>query len=282
VSVSARIRVLTNMYSEEEIQLTYLGTAGNVMGDEFRVPGEITNLQVKDALGSIDHSKRRIGNLTVVRFYFRTPLSPGKERKITISYISANFTSKSGNLWKYSTTFLAGSKVDRWQVILELPANVEVFLPSGTSLAALKRIAYESGRTVCEWTASDVDRLTVAIGHSPLQTTDKGPVLAYLAIAGVIMVAALAGYLLRTAYAPSKTPKAVDIAIKLLEDRERRIVRELASGQKLTQAELVKATKLSKATVSRAVVELERRKIVTREPSGRVIRVRLRDWILQS
>jgi uncharacterized membrane protein len=120
------------------------------------------------------------------------------------------------------------------------------------------------------------------MGYSPIQVASESRLIVYLALVGVFLVAGVAGYLLRGLVPQKKTPKGVEIAIKLLEDRERRIVRELAGGQSLTQAELVKATKLSKATVSRAVVELERRRVVARERSGRVVRARLQDWILET
>ncbi len=282
IQVRGTITVLTNMYSEEEIQLTYRGISGSILGDEFRVPGEISNLKVRDSLGSIDYSKRKSGNVTIVRFYFRSSLRPEKEQEITISYVSSNFTSKSGNLWKYSTILFAGSVVDQWFVTLELPAEVRVCLPTGEALTGLRHISYESGRTICEWSASDTDTLPIAIGHSPLKETGKSRLFVYLALAGVLLVVAAAGFLVRTIVPSKKVPKAVEIAVKILEDRERRIVRELARGQKLTQAELVKVTKLSKATISRAVVELERRRIVDRERSGRVVRAKLRNWILET
>ncbi len=282
-SVECRITVLSNMYSQEEIHLSYRGISGTVLGDEFRIPGEIGDLKVMDSLGPVDFSKRKLGNLTVVRFYFRTGLKSGKRDEVTISYVTSNFTSKTGNLWRYSSTLIAGSSVESWAVMLALPGDVELYMPSGDALLGLRRIYRSSGRTVCEWRAADVSSLPIAIGYSPAQEGRRPRILVYLGVVGIIMISVLAGFLVHTILPSRKeVPKAVEIAIKLLEDRERRIVRELAGGQKLTQAELVKLTKLSKATVSRAVVELERRKIVAREPSGRVIRVKLQDWILET
>jgi uncharacterized membrane protein len=281
-SISGTITVDSNMYSLEEIRLTYRGVSGSVLGDEFRIPGEVSGLAVKDSLGSLDHSKKKVGNLTVVRFYFRSGLRPDKEQEVIISYTSSNFTSKVGNIWKYSTTFLAGSQVKRWSLTLQLPGDVEVYPPSGGALAGLRRISHDRGRTICEWMAEDSDSLLIAVGWAPVEETEPPRLLVYLGLAGVVAVAAVAGFLLRALMPQKKVPKAVEIATKILEDRERRIVRELAGGQNLTQMELVKVTKLSKATVSRAVVELERRRVVTRESSGRVVRVKLQDWILET
>ena len=170
----------------------------------------------------------------------------------------------------------------RWSLILELPGDVEIYPPSGDALTGLRRISHDRGLTICEWVAEDSDSLPIAIGWAPLVENAPSRLLVYLGLAGVVLVAAVAGFLLRALMPPKRVPKAVEIATKILEDRERRIVRELAGGQNLTQMELVKATKLSKATVSRAVVELERRRVVTRESSGRVIRVKLQDWILET
>jgi len=281
-SISGTITVQSNMYSLEEIRIAYRGISGSVLGDEFRIPGEVSGMTVKDSEGALDHSKKKVGNLTVVRFYFRSSLRPGKEQEVTMSYTSSNFTSKSGNIWKYSTTFLAGSAVKHWSLSLELPGDVEVYPPSGGALTGLRRISHDRGLTICEWVAEDSDSLPIAIGWAPVEETAPPRLLVYLAIAGVVLVAAVAGFLLRALMPPKRVPKAVEIATKILEDRERRIVRELAGGQNLTQMELVKATKLSKATVSRAVVELERRRVVTRESSGRVIRVKLQDWIFET
>lgn len=281
-SISGTITVQSNMYSLEEIRIAYRGISGSVLGDEFRIPGEVSGLTVKDSEGALDHSKKKVGNFTVVRFYFRSGLRPGKEQEVAIGYTSSNFTSKSGNIWKYSTTFLAGSAVERWSLTLELPGDVEVYPPSGDAFAGLRRISRDRGLTICEWSAENSNSLPIAVGWAPLEETATPRPLVYLAIAGVVLVAAVAGFLLRALMPPKRVPKAVEIATKILEDRERRIVRELAGGQNLTQMELVKATKLSKATVSRAVVELERRRVVTRESSGRVIRVRLQDWILET
>ncbi len=280
--VSGSIAVQPNMYSFEEIRLTYRGISGSILGDEFRIPGDVSDLAVRDSQGSLQHSKRRVGNFTVIRFYFRSSLRPDEEEEVVISYASSNFTSKVGNLWKYSTIFLAPSQVKRWYLLLELPGQVEVYPPSGAAMAALRRISQAGGQTVCEWVLEDSDNLPIAVGWAPLQAAQPPRLLIYMGLAGAIAVAALAGFLLRALVPPKRVPKAVEIAAKILEDRERRIVRELAGGQSLTQMELVKATKLSKATVSRAVVELERRRIVTRESSGRVVRVRLQDWILET
>jgi uncharacterized membrane protein len=280
VQVRGSITVLPNLFSEEEIELTYRGVSGSLLGDEFRIPGAVSDLRVRDGIGSLDSSKRSVEGITIVRFFFRSSLQPGQEQTVTISYSSSNFTSKSGNLWKYSTIFLAGSPVDRWLILLNLPGNVELQLPTGEALPGLKRIAHEDGATTCEWSASSTDKLPIAIGYSPLEETTRSWFLYYLAAAGIFFVVAVAVILVRNALGARKLPKAAEIAVRILEDRERRIVRELAEGQKFTQAELVKATKLSKATVSRAVVELERRKVVDRERSGRVIRVKLQDWIL--
>jgi DNA-binding transcriptional ArsR family regulator len=282
--VEANIRILSDFYSEEEIRLTYVAVSGSILGDEFRIPGEISQLEVRDPEGRIEFSKRGTENLTVVRFFFRNALRPGRKYDVTLTYRSSNFTYKAGNLWGYSTILLAGSSVDQWSLVLEIPGEVDLHLPEGEALEGLRRIHREDGRTFCEWTASDTDSLAVAMGYSPVEAARRSRLVLYLSIAGVILVAALAGYLLH-GLAPERgkeMPKAAELAVKLLEDRERRIIRELSGGQKLTQAELVKATKLSKATVSRAVVELERRRIVDRERSGRVIRVKLQDWILET
>jgi len=281
-SIGGLIRIMPDLFSEEELVITYEGISGTVLGDEFRLPGEISSLKVRDVEGSLDFSKKTSGGITTVRYIFRRGLRPGGENTVTISYRSANFTSKSGDVWGYSTLLMAGSKVGQWGVILELPSEVELYMPDGDAIESLRRIAREGGKTVCEWSREKSDQLALAIGYSPLQEESGSRLTLYLAIAGVLMVAGVAGYLLRGLAPDEKVPKAVELAIKLLEDRERRIVRELSGGQSLTQAELVKATKLSKATVSRAVVELERRKVVNRERSGRVIRVSLQDWILET
>ncbi len=283
VEVRANIKVLPSLFSEERIEIAYAGVSGNVLGDELRIPGEILDLEVADPQGRIDFTKRTTGNLTVVRFFFRTGLKPGKEQKISISYRSSNFTSKQGNLWQYSTVFLAGSNVESWSVVLEIPGSVDLFPPTGSGLEGLRRVRYEPDRTFCEWAAQDQESLAVAMGYSPVERSPESRLLFYFALTGIFAVVVLAAYLARTLYPEKKeVPKAVEIAVKILEDRERRIARELAGGQSLTQAELVKATKLSKATVSRAVVELERRRVVTRERSGRVVRVKLQDWILET
>jgi uncharacterized membrane protein len=281
--IEARIRVLPNLFSEEEVKVAYLGLTGSVLGDEYRIPGEILDLEVKDAQGDIEFTKRRSGNITIVRFFFRTALKPEDEEDIAISYRSSNFTSKSGTLWSYSTIFLAGSLINSWVITLEIPGSVELHLPSGSGLLGLSRIRQETDRTICEWRASNQETMVVAMGYVPVERTAESRLLLYMGLAGIFAVIILAAYLARTFYPEKKElPKAVEIAVKILEDRERRIVRELAGGSNLTQAELVKATKLSKATVSRAVVELERRRVVIRERSGRVVRVKLQDWILET
>ncbi len=279
-SVRADVMVLTNMYSEENLELTYLGVSGSVLGDEFRLPGKVTELKVTDSLGALDYTIRSSANLTVIRYLFRSPLREGDEEKVKLSYLSSNFTSKSGNLWQYSTVFLAGSDVDEWSVRLEMPEEVQVYLPSGKAREHLRSVYYNSGRTVCEWTATGTDSLPVAIGHSPLAPSKDSRLVLYLVLAAIVFIVALVAYLLRSLLWP-KPGKATDIAIKVLDGRERRIVRELADGKRATQAELVRATKLSKATISRAVVALERRGVVEREKSGRVKRVKLSDWLLE-
>ena len=281
-SIRGLIQVQPNLYSEEELEVTYRGISGTILGDEFRLPGEISNLEVRDGEGILDFSKKMVEGITIVRYIFRRGLKPGNEDRITISYRSSNFTYKSGNIWGYSTLLLAGSEVDEWVVTLEIPGDVELYLPTGEAGSGLRRVAHEGDRTVCEWGKANSERMAVAMGYSPIEVKSESRLIVYLVLAGVFLVAGVAGYLIRGLVPQKKSPKGVEIAVKILEDRERRIVRELAGGQSLTQAELVKATKLSKATVSRAVVELERRRVVARERSGRVVRVRLQDWVMET
>jgi len=276
------ITILPNMYSREEIRLTYQGVSGKILGDEFHVPGEVAGLKVADSLGSIPHSVKRVEGISVIRFYFRRPLRQGQTQTVTISYTSSNFTSKSGSTWSYSTRLVTRTPCDRWLVDLRIPGSVDIYLPSGGGLEGLKSITRGGGYTTCRWTASSTDNLAVAISYRPQEQNTRTSLLSLIAVAAVVVVALVSAYILRMLIPSRRVPKAVEIATRILEDRERRIVRELADGRKLTQAELVKAAKLSKATVSRAVVELERRRIVDRERSGRVVRVKLQDWIMES
>lgn len=281
-SIRGIISIQPDLYSEEELEITYAGVAGIILGDEFHLPGEISGLGVRDDEGSLDFSKRMDDGITTVRFIFRRGLRPGREYRVTIDYRSANFTSKSGSVWGYSTLLMAGSEVDEWVVTLEIPDDVELYLPTGPALEGLRLVVHQGDRTICEWFKADSDQLAVAMGYSPIEAKAESRLVIYLSLAGVFLVAGVAGFLIQGLMPRKRTAKGVELAIKLLEDRERRIVRELAGGQSMTQAELVKATKLSKATVSRAVVELERRKVVTRDRSGRVVRAKLQDWILDS
>jgi uncharacterized membrane protein len=281
-SIRGIIDIQPDLYSEEELEITYTGVSGTILGDEFYLPGEISGLNVRDNEGSLDFSKRMDDGITTVRFIFRRGLRPGREYKITIAYRSANFTSKSGSLWGYSTLLLAGSEVDEWVITLSIPDDVELYLPTGPALEGLRLVAHREDRTICEWFKTDSDQLAVAMGYSPIEAKSESRLVIYLVLAGVFSVAGVAGFLIRGLLPQKRTARGVELAIRLLEDRERRIVRELAGGQNMTQAELVKATKLSKATVSRAVVELERRKVITRDRSGRVVRAKLQDWMLDS
>lgn len=279
LEIRARIAVSANMYSREEIQLTYLGKSGAILGDEFLVPGKVSELKVTDMMGNLDHSVSSSPNLTLVKFLFRSPLREGDRKELKISYVSSNFTSKSGTSWGYATVFTAGSEVNDWTVTVELPEEVRLYLPAGDGTENLTSIYYKSGKTYCQWTSSHSSRLFIAIAHSPLAGNDDGPWLIYVGLGVIIVVVGLVVYLLGDYYRSQK-PEKTDLAVKLLDGRERRVVRELSDGKSATQAELVKATKLSKATISRAVVSLERRGIVEREKSGRVKRVTLSDWLL--
>lgn len=172
-----------------------------------------------------------------------------------ISGITSSLTSKSGDLWEFSFA-LPNSKLS-------------IYLPQG---ALIKNVS-EGEISIIENQISILSEGRITVNYEINQTTTNSSYTNYIIIIIIIcFIIALAYYLngkKKTPIPAEKKPDKFNIIKKVLNEREKLILENLKKAGKIKMSHLRKITEIPKASFSRHIQELEKKKLIRRTGEGK-------------
>jgi len=175
-------------------------------------------------------------------------------------------TSKEGDTWTftYSPTDIEFNIILPEGAVIKNLSQGEIYLISG------KISIYSNEEIEIIYTIEDVPQ-----GLNPLANL---PLIIILVIAVVVLIVFLINYSKRENDEPKKEDKdKIESISHMLSDREKLILEKLKKVGKTKSSHLRKLTEIPKASFSRHVQELERKKLITRTGEGKNKIIELRD-----
>lgn len=184
----------------------------------------------------------------------------------------------------YYVTDITGKEKDTWYLTLPaLSSPVVIFLPEGASVeytiyeGEFPKVSYEGERLVLEWQELSFP-LTIYYSFGTLSAQPADSISPLLLLPFLIIPLVLAIIYNRK----KKRRKGVNPSIlAVLDERERGIVLFLAERGKMKQAKISKATGIPKTSLSKIMVRLSERNIVTMEKDGNTTLCWLREEIFR-
>ena len=158
-------------------------------------------------------------------------------------------TSKQGSIWTFSYS-LEG-------------ADINVIFPESATLISISNgeISIDNNK-ISVYTKSPIEA-TYTIG-----TTNKFPYILFIVIL-ILLILLIIFYYLRRKKKKIKETNKLEILKQVLSDRERLILDALKKSGKTKSSYLRKLTELPKASFSRHIQELEKKKLIKRSGEGR-------------
>ena len=255
--------------AHEAVRITVNNT-GTVPFEDFsyRLPGDASDIRVFDAAGELS-PEISVGEEILISARFRTPIQPDEEKLITIEFDTAELLSANGDSFIFSALFSPPPALTRnFLLKIELPKGMGLAHPvssaAQTDIAPLPDKTVSDGtKTIFEWDVKDRGEFAVFIRFEKFSPPDYSSVLldyAFLFILAIVLVG-LSFFISR------KRPRKE--AEGFMKEDEQVLIDLIRENDGIVQKRLADYTDFSKAKVSKIVSDLEKRRIVRVEKSGR-------------
>lgn len=219
----------------------------------------------------------------VSNFIIIKPKRNAKNYKIKLQYLTNELTSKEDKEWIAAYTFPALNSLNYRKIIY---SQISFYLPSSSKIVSssennviaahdnMFKISWENTLTESEETSFFVKYESTA---TPISKENRIVFTFVLIVLSIILLVIFIHYVFdKYVLKISQGKKAI---LQILNERERLLVQLLLeSKEKVTQASIHKETGMSKATLSRVVKRLAKKKIIEIEPLGNTNFLVLSKW----
>jgi uncharacterized membrane protein len=173
---------------------------------------------------------------------------------------TSTLTNKQADLWSFSYT-LEG-------------ADIILILPEGSVIKDISNGDISISDNQISISSTDEINITYEIDESLIDTKSSGFILLGLILTAalIILIVFLINYSKREKHGRAKVPAKTDklkLLTSILTDREKTIIKQLKSSGKIKQSYLRKLTKIPKASFSRHIQQLEKKKLIKRSGEGK-------------
>jgi uncharacterized membrane protein len=291
---------ISENYGREEVTLEYtILQPGENLGDYIDIKGEISNVNVRDPEGMLEHSTETVENdFSRVTFSFREGLGTGDRTTVIVSFKKGVKSADDEN------AYTIGYKLTRiphtFRVILRLHSRYsllstsenasEIYLSDNFLHVKWFRVLENSFETEVRFKQvysppTENQRETPAAAL-PTRGQETHTFIQLIAVAAVLVLIGAIIAITRPPKPPApemprlkKMPKReVRKVMRLLTNPEKKVVAQLLKRDNLTQKTLCQKTGIPKATMFRTLQRLENKGIVKRVGFGAGKRVLLTRW----
>lgn len=240
------------------------------------VPSHYSIQGIRDTYGDLEYE---VGGTRIkeITFTFSTPLGPSEDRTVTLEMASDSLVTRKEGYYEYLLVFTPRQDIPDFEHVLKLPEGIELYSPRETFEMVVPPTNLSD--------AFDVPSLgwQMAIGASQPtvflvryraeeDSWNWGWILVWT-LAGVVL--GVVAYLSGKAMKKRRDMKKVIASLKILNERERAVVEEVAKREGMKQTELLEGLGYTKASLSKILTKLEQRELIRKEKHGKINRLYL-------
>jgi uncharacterized membrane protein len=240
----------------------------------FSVPGHMEVLSVEDSYGPIDFQATG-QQVKSISMEFNVPVKPFEERLLVLKLRSDALVTEKDGYFEYLLVFTPRQNITNFEHLLKLPKKAELFSP-GESFdmvvpPAEQTDAYETPALFWRMDLPPNQPVVFLVRYRADVSKPLEWLLLVLGVGALVVFGYVAGMRAKTIYTRKKKIES----LKILNEKERRVVEEIARNEGIKQYELLERLGYTKASLSKILTRLEQRDLVTKKKYGKVNRLYL-------
>ena len=256
-------------FAEEEHYLTLFNNASYPL-NQFSVslPRDVEMIYVKDVYSILNFEIEKNGKAKLM-INFSIPIEPKEARLLMFKYRTRERIKVRGNFNEYLLVFMPKQDIENFELILKLPRDSELYSPKGLEVVVPKaNLSVLERRSVLKW------KTNLQANHPQifLVRFRSKPNFNFLVLVSLLILAAALVPAYKFGYKLWKTHQKIRrlSMLKILNERERRVLEEIIKKEGITQIELMHKLGFSKASLSKILSKLELRGLVKKKKWGKV------------
>ena len=256
-------------FAEEEHYLILFNNASYPL-NQFSVflPRDVEMIYVKDVYSNLNFEIERNGKAKLT-INLSIPIEPKEARLLMCKYRTRERVEARGNFNEYLLVFMPKQDIENFELILKLPRNSELYSPKGFEVVVPKAsLSVLEERPVLKW------KTNLQANHPQifLVRFRSKPEFNFLVFFSLLILAAAFIPTYKFVYKVWKTYQKIRrlSMLKILNERERRVLEEIIKKEGITQLELMHKLGFSKASLSKILSKLEVRGLIKKKKWGKV------------
>lgn len=256
-------------FAEEEHYLTLFNNASYPL-NQFSVslPRDVEMIYVKDVYSILNFEIEKNGEAKLT-INFSVPIEPKEARLLMFKYRTRERIKVRGDFNEYLLVFMPKQDIENFELILKLPRDSELYSPKGLEVVVPKaNLSVLDGRSVLKWkTNLQANHPQIFLVRFRSKPNFNFSILVSLLILLTILIPTYKfGRKVWKCYQKIRRLSM----LKILNERERRVLEEIIKKEGITQLELMHKLGFSKASLSKILSKLELRGLVKKKKWGKV------------
>lgn len=233
------------------------------------IPSESEIISVKDSYGELNYAVQK----TRLSFNFTIPVKPGGWRLLFIRLKAGGLVEKKDGYFEYLLVFTPKQNISSFEHVLKLPKGASLY-SLGKSFQVVEpdaAVSTTEDAPVLLWkTELEAEKPSVFLVRFKSSASNLPAYAALIIITFFTTLSLLfVGRALKVRYAKMKMLRS----LKILNERERRVLEEIIKNEGIRQYELLGKLGYTKASLSKILSKLESRGLVRKRKFGKVNRL---------
>ncbi len=267
----------------EDILITLFNDARTELKSAtISVPPDSMIISVSDLYGDLEY-QTSLKEGTKIDFNFSIPVKPGEERLLSIKLKTEGLVREKGDYFEYLLVFTPKRDIPEFEHVLKLPKNAKLYSPgrSFQMMVPEANISREKDFLILVWKTElnsnepEVFLVRFKPDHNQIRTISLEILASLLLVVIFIVIFGFFCYKIRVRYKNVRTINS----LKILNERERRVVEEVIKKEGIKQSELLDKLGYTKASLSKILSKLESRGLIKKKKIGKVNKLYLGDKI---
>lgn len=226
---------------------------------------------VRDSYGDLPYKIFRERNIKII-FNFTTPLKPKEERLLLVKLSTKSLVTKKEDYFEYLLVFTPKQDIADFEHVLKLPNDAKLYSPGGgfqmvIPEAELSR-QYPTPTLVWKAQLKQNNPEVFLVRYK----TEEGDALRKIGFSlALIVFAGILFFGLSRARGKYQKRRTLE-SLKILNERERRVLEEVVSSEGIKQYELLAKLEYTKSSLSKILARLEARGLIRKKKIGKVNR----------
>ncbi len=267
--ITAEVKDLT---TKEDYILTLRNTGEKELRSFFiTFPLDAEVLSVRDSYGDLEYKEERDRSLTL-SFDFAPSIKPGGKRLLFISLETKSRVAWRGDYYEYLLVLTPRQDLRDFELVLKLPAGASLYAPREGFKVLVPEAEFAEGYSTptLSWKMelkADNPEVFLVRYRAGKSNTMQAIAVALAALGALAALALIA----RKAMVTRQRRRALG-ALKILNERERRILEEIIKNDGIKQYILLEHLEYTKSSLSKILSKLQARGLIRKKKIGKINR----------